>query len=78
MSVNLSSSAFARRQAIADSQDFRVITKRYGGLLGPEYTVAAGGRYYRCGELTLSQLKRGIRVDELDLLEIDPDEESEL
>lgn len=65
------------RQAIAASADFRVICKRFGGLLGPEYTVAAGGRYYRVGQITMDQLRRGIRIEDLDLLEIDPDEEVE-
>lgn len=57
--------------------DFRIITKLYGSLLGPEYTIAAGGKYYRVGELTLSQLRRGIPACELDLLEVDPDEPEE-
>lgn len=63
----------ALRQAIADSADLRIITKIFGGLLGTEYTVAAGGRYYRVGEITLNQLKRGIPAESLDLLEVDPD-----
>lgn len=61
------------RKVIAESADFRVVTKIFGGLLGPEYTVAAGGRYYRVGELTLNQLKRGIPAEDLDLLEVDPE-----
>ncbi|MGO4641678.1 hypothetical protein AB4Z43_24875 [Mesorhizobium sp. 2RAF45] len=59
------------RQTIAESADFRIVTKIFGGLLGPEYTVAAGGRYYRVGQLTLDQLKRGIPAEDLDLLEVD-------
>lgn len=55
--------------------DFRVLTKIFGGLLGTEYIIAAGDRYYRCGELSISQLKRGIPASELDLLEVDPDAE---
>ena len=53
----------------------RVLTKKFGGLLGPEYLIGYGTRYFRCGELSLSQLKRGISPDELCMLEIeDPDE----
>lgn len=57
--------------------DLRVLMRRYGGLLGPVYTVACEGKYYSVGELTLSQLKRGIPPIELDLVEVDPDEEQE-
>lgn len=56
-------------------KDVRVLTKRFGGLLGPEYVVGCGTRYFRVGELGLSQLRRGISPDELMLLEVDPDEE---
>lgn len=63
----------ALRKAIAESADFRIVTQIFGGLLGPEYTVAAGGRYYRVGELTLNQLKRGIPAEDLDLLEVYPE-----
>ncbi|MGY3330085.1 hypothetical protein ACVILI_003102 [Mesorhizobium sp. USDA 4775] len=66
------------RQAIAESADFRIVTKIFGGLLGPEYTVAAGGRYYRVGQLTLDQLKRGIPAEDLDLLEVDPETDEAL
>lgn len=53
----------------------RVLTKKFGGLLGPEYLIGYGARYFRCGELSLSQLKRGISPDELCMLEIEnPDE----
>ena len=44
-------------------------------LLGPEFDIAVGDRYFRIGELTLSQLKRGMPLDEIDMLEIDPDAE---
>ncbi|ETA72305.1 MULTISPECIES: hypothetical protein [Mesorhizobium] len=66
------------RQAIAESADFRIVTKIFGGILGPEYTVAAGGRYYRVGQLTLDQLKRGIPAADLDLLEVDPETDEAL
>lgn len=56
----------------------RVITKRYGGLLGPEFTVAVGDRYYRVGEITMNQLRRGIPAEDLDLLEVDPDTDEAL
>lgn len=54
--------------------DVRVLTKRYGGLLGPEYLIGYGDRYFRCGELSLSQLKRGVSPDELFMLEVDDPE----
>lgn len=59
------------------SAEVRVITKRYGGILGPVFTVAVGDRYFAVGELALALLKRGISPDELDLFEIDPDDEPE-
>lgn len=59
------------------SAEVRVITKRYGGILGPVFTVAVGDRYFAVGEMTLAQLKRGMSPDELDLFEVDPDDESE-
>lgn len=52
---------------------FRIVTRIFGGLLGPEFIVCADGKYYRVGELTVGQLRRGIPASELDLLEIDPD-----
>ena len=59
------------------SQEVRVVTKLYGGLLGPVFTVAVGTRYYSVGEMALSLLQRGYDPDELDLYEIDPDDEPE-
>lgn len=61
-------------------QHVRVITKRYGGLLGAEFIVAVGvdePRYFRVGELTKDQLLRGYDPEELDLSECDPDEPEE-
>ena len=58
----------------------RVITKRYGGLLGSEFIVAVGvdePRYFRVGELTKDLLLRGSDPDELDLSECNPDETEE-
>ncbi|TPM39617.1 hypothetical protein [Mesorhizobium sp. B2-3-4] len=68
----------ALRKVIAESADFRIVTKIFGGTLGPEYTVAAGGRYYRVGQLALDQLKRGIPAEDLDLLEVDPETDEAL
>ncbi len=58
-------------------KDVRVLTKRFGNLLGPEFLVACGTRYFKVGALGLSQLRRGISPDELMLLEVDPDEPGE-
>lgn len=52
----------------------RVLTKRFGGLLGPEYLIGYGDRFFRCGDLSLSQLKRGVSPDELCMLEIEDPE----
>lgn len=57
--------------------EIRVIGKRYGGLLGPEYEVAVGDRCFRVGELTKTLLMSGTPLEELDMLEIDPDAEDE-
>lgn len=59
------------------SAEVRVITKRYGGILGPVFTVAVGDRYFTVGEMALAQLKRGLTPDDLGLFEIDPDDEPE-
>ena len=55
------------------AQDVRVIGTYHGSLLGPEFKVAIGDRYFWVGALTLKQLKSGYSPDELDLYEIDPD-----
>ncbi|MBZ9759446.1 hypothetical protein LB553_00905 [Mesorhizobium sp. CA8] len=56
--------------------DVRVMTKRCNKLLGTEYRIAYGHgadtREFICGELGLSQLKRGVSPDELFMLEVDP------
>ena len=57
--------------------DFRITGKRYGSLLGPEYEIAIGDRCFRIGELTLGQLKSGMPLEDIDMLEIDPDEEDD-
>jgi hypothetical protein len=54
--------------------DLRILTKRYGGQLGPTYTVAVKDRYFCVGQLTLNQLQRGVSPDELGLFEVDPDD----
>jgi hypothetical protein len=64
--------------SIADSHSinfapFRVVTKIFGGLLGPEFIVCADDKYFRVGELTVGQLKRGIPAEDLDMLEVDPE-----
>jgi hypothetical protein len=59
---------------LTETADVRVLTKKFGGLLGVEYLIGYGDRYFRCGELSLSLLKRGVSPDELSLLEVeDPD-----
>ncbi len=55
--------------------DFRIVARRYGSLLGPEFTIAIADKYFVVGTLTLDQLRRGISPEELDLFEIDPDAE---
>lgn len=53
--------------------EFRVITKIFGGLLGPDFIVSTGGKSYRIGQPSLTQLERGALVEEMDMLEVDPD-----
>jgi hypothetical protein len=59
----------------ATAQDVRVLTSRYGGKQGPEFDVAVGDRCFRVGELTKTLLEKGTPVEDLDMLEIDPDAE---
>jgi len=59
------------------SQEVRVLTKRYGSLLGVEFDIAVADRYFRVGELTKRLLEKGTPVDELDMLEINPDAEEQ-
>lgn len=54
--------------------DVRILTKRCNRLLGNEYLIGYGARYFRCGDLSLSQLKRGVSPDELCMLEIEDPE----
>jgi len=56
---------------------FRILTKRYGSLLGPEYDIAIGERAFRIGELTKTMLEDGTPPEEIDMLEINPDEEDD-
>jgi hypothetical protein len=70
----MNATQFARSPAmLADREPYRVITKIFGSLLGPEYIVSADGKTFRVGELTISQLKRGVPICDLDLLEVDPE-----
>ena len=59
------------------SQEVRVVGRNYGSLLGPEFKVAVGDRYFWIGTLTLKLLKSGTPLEDLDLYEIDPDDEPE-
>jgi hypothetical protein len=53
--------------------DFCIVTRIFGGLLGPDFIVSTGGKTFRVGALTVGQLKLGVPADELDMLEVDPD-----
>lgn len=55
--------------------DWRIVTRMFGGLLGTEYLICADEKYYRVGELAIQLLKRGTPLEEIDLLEVDPDGE---
>lgn len=55
----------------------RVLTRRFGGIQGPLFDVAVGDRCFRVGELTKKLLMSGTPLEDLDLLEVDPDEEVE-
>lgn len=54
---------------------WRIVTRMFGGLQGTEYLICAGEKYYRVGELTIQLLKRGTPLEEIDMLEVDPDGE---
>jgi hypothetical protein len=62
---------------LAETADVRVLTKRYGSLLGVEYLIGYGDRYFTVGALTLALIKKGTPLEDLDLLEIDPDADDE-
>lgn len=56
----------------------RIVGRHYGkSLLGPEFDIALGDRYFRIGALTLRLLEKGTPASDLDMLEIDLDAESE-
>lgn len=59
------------RHAVAESADWRIVTKIFGGLLGPEFIISTGGKTYRIGQPSLTQLERGALVEEMDMLEVD-------
>lgn len=75
--MNIAAPAFAKPATQSLEPAFHIVGKLYGGLLGVEFVVLAGGKYFRCGEITLDQLKRGIDPHDLDLLECDCDGEIE-
>lgn len=58
-------------------QEVRILTKEYGGPLGPRYVVFVCGDYYRVLEPTLWQLQMGVPVAELELEIADPDADPE-
>ena len=54
-----------------DFDTHRVVTKIFGGLLGPEFIISVGGKSYRIGKPTLDQLNKGVPASEIDMLECD-------
>jgi hypothetical protein len=60
---------------LTETADVRVLDKRYGGLLGPEFIIGYGDRYFTVGTLTLKLLQTGTPFEDLEgsLLEVDPD-----
>ena len=58
-------------------QEVRVLTTRCGVPFGPQRLVAVGNQYFRVLDQTYRQLMMGVRPDELELDEADPDEEEE-
>jgi hypothetical protein len=60
---------------LSPGQDWRIVTRVYGGLLGTEYLICFDDRYFRIGELTVQLLNRGTHPSEIDALEVDPDGE---
>jgi hypothetical protein len=62
---------------LTETADVRVLTKKYGGLLGPEYLIGYGDRHFVVGALTLKLLQTGTPFEDLEgsLLEVDADGE---
>lgn len=55
------------------SQEVRIVGRNFGSLLGPEFKISVGDRYFWVGSITLKQLQSGYSPDELELIDIDPD-----
>lgn len=62
---------------LTETADVRVLEKRFGGLLGVEYLIGYGERYFTVGALTLKLLRTGTPFEDLEgsLLEVDADGE---
>jgi hypothetical protein len=49
-------------------QEVRIVTKTYGGAMGPRYVVLCAGEYYTCGQRALELLQNGtLTPEELEL-----------
>ena len=57
------------------SAEVRVIGKLYS-LRGTDFKTMVGDRCFWVGALTLNLLQSGYSPDELDLIEVDPDDEA--
>lgn len=55
-------------------QEVRIVTKTYGGEMGPRYVVLCAGEYYECGRVALNMLLEGRATPEdleLEIAEIE-------
>lgn len=57
-------------------QTVHILTKRYGGALGPRYTVLVAGEYYDVGQRMLEALEQGATPANLDLEPSEPEDEA--
>lgn len=57
-------------------QTVHILTKRYGGVLGPRYTVLVAGEYYDVGQRMLEALEQGATPANLDLEPSEPEDET--
>lgn len=55
-------------------QTVHILTKRYGGALGPRYTVLVTGEYYDVGQRMLEALEQGATPANLELEPSDPED----
>ena len=69
--------SFALLGRCRSTQDVHILTKRYGGPIGPRYTVLVDHEYYDCGQHILDALLMGMSPAELEIEPSNPDAEED-